>query len=146
MQADRVVALHLKPESGGIAPVDALNAVAGKGFVGDKCFGRRHRQVLFISSTHLEELGFDPGQLREQVTVTLPTLQSLPVGTIVAVGDVEFEIEQDCEPCSRMAQMMGEEPEAFIARSSFKRGMLMKVRTSGTIRIGDEVKILGASA
>lgn len=118
-----------------------LEAVAGKGLIGDKCFGRRHRQVLLISSVHLDELGFKPGELREQITVELPELQQLPIGTIVEVGDVEFEIEQDCEPCSRMAGMLGETPEAFIARSSFKRGMLVKVKKGGTIKIGDAVRV-----
>lgn len=144
MDSFSVVALHLKPESGGVLPVQELEAVAGKGFVGDKCFGRRHRQVLFITTTHLNELGYAPGELREQVTVDLPELQQLPVGTIVAVGDVEFEIEQDCTPCSRMAEMLGETPEEFVARSTRKRGMLAKVRKGGTIHIGDHVKVAEA--
>jgi len=137
----RVVALHLKPEAGGLQPVPQVEAVAGSGLVGDKCYGRRHRQVLLMSTFHLNELGFKPGELREQITIELPELQKLPIGTIVEVGTVEFEIEQDCEPCSRMAGMLGETPEEFIARSSYKRGMLAKVKKSGTIKIGDAVRV-----
>jgi len=141
VEAYRVVALHLKPESGGVLPVSQLEAVAGRGLVGDKCFGRRHRQVLLVSTANLKELGLRPGELREQVTVELPELQKLPIGTIVEVGDVEFEIEQDCTPCSKMAAMLGEAPEEFIARSSLKRGMMVKVKKSGTIKVGDFVRV-----
>jgi len=142
----RVVALHLKPSSGGLSPASQLELVAGKGIVGDKCYGRRHRQVLLVSTSNLNELGLAPGELREQVTVELPELQQLPVGTIVAVGDVELEIEQDCTPCSRMAERLGETPEEFIARSSRKRGMLVKVRKGGLVLVGDLVRVVEGCA
>jgi MOSC domain-containing protein YiiM len=138
-----VVALHLKPAEGSLEAVDCLEAVGGKGFLGDRCFGKRHRQALLVSTRWLDEFGYQPGTLREQITVDLPELQDLAPGTRLQVGDVEIEIEQDCTPCAKMAARLGEQPENFKAKTSLKRGMLAKVRTDGRIKVGDEVRLLG---
>jgi MOSC domain-containing protein YiiM len=136
-----VVALHLKPATGVLEPVDCLEAVGGKGFVGDRCFGKRTRQVLLVSTRWLDEFGYEPGTLREQITVDLPNLQELPAGTRLFAGPVEIEIEEDCTPCTKMAQRLGEDPENFKAKTSLKRGMLAKVITDGRIKVGDEVRL-----
>lgn len=138
MSSGRIIALHRKVDRG-VEPVQELSAVAGHGFVGDKCYGRPTRQVLFVGTDHLEAFGYSPGDLREQVTVELPGLQSLPDGAVLAVGDATFEIVGDCAPCSKMAVYMGEEPDSFIAKTAGKRGMLAKVRSGGTIRVGDSI-------
>ncbi|MBV6458523.1 MAG: hypothetical protein HONBIEJF_01653 [Fimbriimonadaceae bacterium] len=138
MSSGRVVALHRKVD-GGVEPAEELSAVASRGFIGDKCYGRPTRQVLFVAVDHLEALGYRPGDLREQVTVDLPGLQTLSEGAVLSIGDTRFEIVGDCAPCSKMAGYMGEEPQSFIAKTTRKRGMLAKVLNDGTIRVGDTV-------
>lgn len=142
MEPGRVVALHLKPQSGGVEPVDELTAVEGQGFEGDKCTGRRIRQALLLSTASLDEFGYVPGQLREQVTVHLPGLQTLQAGAMVRAGNVVFRIEGDCAPCGNMARYLGEEPELFQKKMAGKRGMLASIASGGSIRIGDEVRVL----
>jgi MOSC domain-containing protein YiiM len=137
-----VVALHLNPAVGALEAVECLDAVGGKGFLGDRCFGKRHRQALLVSTRWLDEFGYQPGTLREQITIDMPELQDLPVGTRLQVGDVELMIEQDCEPCTKMATRLGEDPANFKAKTSLKRGMLAKVKTDGRIKVGDEVQII----
>jgi MOSC domain-containing protein YiiM len=139
----RVIALHRKLPEGGVEAVDFLEAVGGRGFVGDRTFGKRTRQALLISTESLDELGFAPGELREQVAVDLPGLQAVTPGTRVRAGEVEFQIEQDCAPCTHMAAVLGEDPENFKRRASFKRGMLALVLTDGVVRVGDEVSVVG---
>ena len=51
-------------------------------------------------------------------------------------------IEQDCEPCTKMATRLGEDPANFKAKTSLKRGMLAKVKTDGRIKVGDEVRVI----
>jgi len=142
METGRVVALHLKPESGGVTPVQELMAVDREGFEGDKCRGRRIRQALLLSTASLDEFGYVPGQLREQVTVDLPGLQLLAEGAMVQAGNVVFRIEGDCAPCGNMARYLGEEPEAFQSKMARKRGMLASIAQGGRIQIGDEVRVL----
>lgn len=136
------MALHLKPARGVLEPVESLEAVRGKGFVGDYSFGRARRQALLISTYELDAFGYSPGTLRENVTIDVPGLQDLPVGTRLLVGEVEIEIEQDCEPCGGMARRLGEDRREFMDKTRRRRGMLCKVRGSGTIRVGDRVQVL----
>jgi MOSC domain-containing protein YiiM len=142
MQMGRVLALHLKPSSGGVQPVEELTAVEDVGFEGDKCAGRKTRQALLISSQSLEEFGYAPGQLREQITVELPNLQMLAKGAMVQAGNVVFRIEGDCAPCGNMARYLGEDPAQFQEKMAGKRGMLATIAKGGRLRIGDEVSVL----
>ena len=143
MESWKVVALHLKPGPDALEPAGCLEAVGGKGFLGDRTFGRRTRQALLVSTRWLNEFGYEPGTLREQITVDMPDLQDLPIGARLQAGDVELEIEEDCTPCTKLAERLGEDPANFKRRLSLKRGMLAKVLTDGRIRVGDEVRVLG---
>ncbi|AIE84129.1 MOSC domain-containing protein [Fimbriimonas ginsengisoli] len=138
-----VVALYRKPARGVMEVADSLEAVGGKGFVGDYSFGKRRRQALLLSTVELNAFGYRSGELRENITLDIPGLQSLPIGTVITVGEVEFEIEQDCAPCGGMARRLGEDRQEFVAKMAGNRGMLCKVRSSGTIRVGDVVKVRG---
>lgn len=139
----KVVALHKADAVQGLKPVDHLEVEAGEGFVGDRHYGRRQRQSLFVSTESLSQLGLKPGDLIEQVTVEMPGLQQMKPGARFEVGSVLFEIEQECEPCSGMAKRLGEDPEEFKARAAFKRGMFAKALSNGTIRVGDSVSRFG---
>lgn len=143
MQAGRVVALHLKSAPGQLQPVTELVAVAGKGFEGDRCFGQAHRQALFVALDEVAAFGYQPGDLREQLTVELDGLQTLPSGTKLRVGEVQFEIEGDCAPCHGLAKRLGEDPTTFVEKTKGHRGMLAHVITEGRVRVGDEVTVLG---
>lgn len=137
-----VVALFLNPEPHQVVPVTRLEAHANHGIVGDTHYGKRTRQALLIGLAELEELGIEPGALREQITVQFPELQSLPKDTTLRVGSAEFTIEGPCEPCSSMAARLGEDSEIFKARTRGRRGMLARVSTSGVIEVGSEVSVV----
>lgn len=143
MQSGRVVALHLKSAPGQLQPVTELVAVAGKGFEGDRCFGQAFRQALFVAVDEVQAFGYQAGDLREQLTVELDGLQSLPSGTKLRAGEVDFEIEGDCAPCHGMAKRLGENPAEFVERTKGHRGMLAHVISEGKVRVGDEVTVLG---
>jgi hypothetical protein len=137
-----VVHLQLKPMKGMVKPVEALQSQGGKGFVGDYSFGKRRRQASICAVQELDDLGYAPGLLRENLTVDLPGLQELPKGTRIVAGEVEFAIESDMAPCGGMARRLGEPVADFVRKTTRRRGMLLKVVTSGTIRVGDPVYIL----
>lgn len=141
--AGKVLALHYKPRKGEYLEAHELSLVADKGIVGDRYFGNGSRQVLLHASDVLSELGYDSGDLREQITVDLPGLHALEPGTRLRIGSVEAEIEQHCAPCAGMGQKLGEDPEEFKERTDRRRGMFVFIRSDGVVRVGDEVAIVG---
>ncbi len=136
-----VLSLQLKPRHGELLAVEELEAIAGQGIVGDYSFSKSARQVSMVSQSELRQFGYAPGQLRENVTVDFEGLQSLAIGSVLKIGEVELEIESDCAPCASMARMLFEDPQEFVMKMKGKRGMLAKVRRSGTIRVGDVVDL-----
>ncbi len=137
-----MVHLQLKPVKGTCEKVDALVAEGGSGFVGDYSLGKRRRQASACAVQELDDLGYKPGVLRENLTLDFPGLQDLEKGTRLLVGEVELEIESDMAPCGGMARRLGENVGDFVRKTSRRRGMLLKVVSSGTIRVGDPVYLL----
>lgn len=124
------------------APRQSVCVEAGSGLSGDRYEARKSRQILFVSTGELGELGLVPGQLKEQITVSLQGLQSLAAGTKVQVGAVTFEVEQDCAPCSHMAVELGRDPHEFREQAKGKRGMFCRSLTSGEIHVGDPIQVV----
>jgi MOSC domain-containing protein YiiM len=142
----RVVSLQLKRTHwGALEPVEAVEATQ-VGLEGDRHAGRRggKRQVLLAESGDLREVGVEPGELREQVTVDLPGLMSLGEGTRLRIGDALLELTGPCEPCTHIGEHVGvEDRDAFRRSLLGRRGMLARVVGEGAIRLGDPVEIDG---
>lgn len=128
---------------------DRLQLVAGQGVVGSPHFDdleHPNRQVLLVDVSELDSLGLRPGVLREQITVDLPGLQGIAVGSTLDIGDASVEITGDCAPCRTMAGYLGEDGGQFVARAMGKRGMLGKVIRTGTVTPDDTVTLRGEPA
>src|SRR5205809_7622588 len=91
----RVIGLHLliehqqRPE-----PVRRARALVDLGLVGDvhgKKKGGSHRQVLIVDRATLEALSLQPGDLREQITVEFPSMDTLPARTVLSGGGATCE-------------------------------------------------------
>ncbi|MER3413696.1 MAG: hypothetical protein C4341_05570 [Armatimonadota bacterium] len=140
-----VVQVLLKRQKGeGTVPVDALELVQEKGILGDLHFdegGKSRGQLLLLDVNGVAEERWQPGTLREQIAVDFPSLQSLEPGTLLRVGGAVVEITMDCTPCLTMASYVGEDGKAFVKRMIGRRGMLARVKESGTVRPGDPVEV-----
>ncbi|MGI8922841.1 MAG: MOSC domain-containing protein [Fimbriimonadales bacterium] len=100
------------------------------------------RQVLLLDRSNLEAFGYEPGMLREQILVDLPSLQSLVPGTKMKVGTAELEVTSDCAPCRTMAGYVEEEGPSFVNKMMGRRGMLAKVIQDGSVSSGDAVEVI----
>lgn len=116
---------------------ERISLIAGQGIEGDLYFGTDDRQVLLLDKGTLEEFGYSPGQLREQILLDLPGLQAIPVGSVLRIGAARVEITMDCTPCLHMAKCLGEDGQEFVGKMMGRRGMLCKVVSSGTVWPGD---------
>jgi MOSC domain-containing protein YiiM len=96
------------------------------------------RQVLFASADHLLAVGVEPGAIRENLTIDGDDVQRWEIGRRVGIGDAEFEISMVCDPCERMDQLR----PGLRQELQDRRGMLARVVKTGTVAVGDEVRLL----
>ena len=141
----RVAAIHLAPGTRlPTRPVDSVEAEAGKGLVGDRYHGSRHRQVTVQSRTALDKAGeqlgygFDSGATRRNITVEAGDIPTTP-GARLRIGEVELEVVRVAAPCRLMEEAVG--PGATAALRG-RAGSACRVLTSGSIRVGDPVELL----
>lgn len=140
-----MASIHLAPGTRlPTRPVDAVEAEAGKGLVGDRYHGSRHRQVTIQSRTALDraadQLGytFESGATRRNITVDAGDIPTTP-GARLRIGEVELEVVRVAAPCRLMEEAVG--PGATAALRG-RAGSACRVLTSGTIRVGDPVELL----
>src|SRR2546427_12118667 len=106
----RVIGLQILVEHRGQAePVRRAKALVDLGLEGDvhgkKKAGSR-RQGLIVDRATLEALGLRPGDLREQITVEFPALETLPSGTLLRVREATCELTRPCEPSTLIRQAL----------------------------------------
>ncbi len=123
--------------------VDAVDAEAGKGLIGDRYHGTRHRHVTIQSQESLDaaadELG-DPinaGLTRRNLTVDAGVIPTAP-GTRLRVGEVELEVVRVSAPCRLLDDGIGAGAAAALRG---RAGSVLRVLRSGRIQLGDDVAI-----
>ncbi len=133
------------------AAVSQVHALVDHGLDGD-VHGKKNagsgRQILIVDRSALQALGLRPGDLREQITVDFPPLETLPSGTLLRIGQATCELTGPCEPCTHIGKMLGvPDAEKFQATLDGRRGQLARITAvdrDGTIRLGDPVAVIGA--
>lgn len=142
-----VVAIHIAPAARlPMRQISEVEAEAGKGLVGDRYHGTRHRHLTLQSAADLdeaaEELGLpiSPADTRRNVTVSGGRIPAEP-GTRLAVGEVTLEVVRVAAPCKLLDDGIGPGARAALRR---RAGSVCRVLSSGPIRVGDAVD-LGSS-
>ena len=125
-------------KSGRSVAHERLKAIAGQGMEGCAHANPPRREVLFVSLEHLDSVGVQPGDIRENLTVAGADVQQWPIGQRVRAGEAVFEITMVCDPCQRMDDLR----QGLRAELDDKRGMLARVVESGAVAVGDAVELL----
>lgn len=123
--------------------VDAAEAVAGKGLVGDRYIsGSGKRGITLIQAEHLPVIAALSGRdavlpflLRRNVVVEGLPLIALK-GRRFRIGDALCEGTAPCEPCSKMETVLG--PGGYNAMRGHG-GLCARILEGGTLRLGDAV-------
>ena len=143
MQSGTVVNLHIARVKGTPSdPVDTARAVSAEGLEGDRSRNPRNlRQVLVMDQETLAHYGLQPGQIKENITVTGLDLSGAQQGHVFFIGPadspVTLEVTGDCEPCQKMdALIPGLQKEIFG-----RRGILTVVLQGGEINVGDPIRL-----
>ena len=128
--------------------VDAVEAVAGAGLVGDRYGGGSgKRGVTLIQAEHLPAIAtlaghasVAPATLRRNLVVSGIVLAALK-GNRFRIGEVLLEGTDSCDPCSRMEAALGE--GGYNAMRGMG-GLCARILEGGTLRLGDRVEWVAA--
>jgi MOSC domain-containing protein YiiM len=137
-----VVAIHIAPGSRlPVRSVDSVVAEAGKGLVGDRYHGTKHRHVSIQSATSLEEAAdrygapIAPAGTRRNLTISHGEVPRTP-GERLRVGEALLEVVRVAAPCKLLDDTLGRgAQEALRGRG----GSIFRVLEGGEIRVGDAV-------
>jgi MOSC domain-containing protein YiiM len=149
-RAGRVDWIGLRPaKAAPMAEVDRVEAVAGRGLVGDRyAGGSGKRGITLIQSEHLPAIAalsgheaVAPSLLRRNLVVAGLPLVALK-GRRFRIGTAVFEGTGDCDPCSQMEAALG--PGGYNAMRGHG-GLCARIVESGRFAIGDAVEPLGAA-
>lgn len=121
--------------------VDAAEAVAGKGLLGDRyASASGKRGITLIQAEHLPAIaalaGLEavvPATLRRNLVVSGLPLVALK-GRRFRIGEAVFEGTGDCDPCSRMEAALG--PGGYNAMRGHG-GLCARIVGGGRIAVGD---------
>lgn len=139
-----VAAIHIAPATRlPMRAVDAVEAEAGRGLVGDRYHGTKHRHVTVQSGEALAEAAtahgapIDAADTRRNITVSAGIVPSTP-GHRFTVGEVEVEVVRIAAPCKLLDDVIGPGAKDALRR---RAGSVCRILTSGTIRVGDSVDL-----
>ncbi len=127
--------------------VDAVEVEAGKGILGDRYHGTKHRHVTLQSADALAEApelyGSDvPAHLtRRNITISDGVVPRDP-GTRIRIGDVLLEVVRVAAPCKLLDDTIGRGAQEALRR---RGGSVFRVLEGGHVAIGDEVDLTPAT-
>jgi MOSC domain-containing protein YiiM len=116
---------------------------AGKGIVGDRYHGTKHRHVTVQSAESLAEAtaayGAEvPAELtRRNLTVDAGLVPHEP-GARINVGPVVLEVVRVAAPCKLLDDTIGRGAQEALRR---RAGSVCRVLVGGTIHVGDDVAL-----
>jgi MOSC domain-containing protein YiiM len=138
----RVTEIHLAP--GRRIPtraVPTVEAEAGRGLVGDRYHGAKHRHVTVQARDELDlaaaDLGAEvaSGATRRNITVDHGPLPTRP-GERLRIGPVLLEVVRVAAPCRLLDDSVGPGAAAALRR---RAGTVFRILESGPISVGDLV-------
>lgn len=143
-RASRIVGIAVAPERHApMREVEKIDIEAGRGIVGDRYHGSRHRHVTVQSLDDVLAAQRDLGRgfllsaTRRNVTVDGP-VPTQP-GVRVLVGEVLLEVVRIAAPCRIMEDTLGPGGRVALRR---RGGTAFRALTGGVVGVGDGYRVL----
>lgn len=140
----KITSINISPKKGTFKqPVDRAELRVDHGIVGDAHAGNWHRQISLLAQESIDKmtaLGLDdltPGKFAENITTEGIILYTLPVGTILRLGNCRVEVTQIGKECHQHCEIYKKVGQCIMPRE----GIFVRVLTPGMISAGDAVEI-----
>jgi len=142
----KIVSINISDKKGvRKKPVDSVLTKENYGIETDAHASEKwHRQISLLAIESIEKmqamgLKVGPGDFAENITTQGIDLPVLPIGTKMTIGrDVEVEVSQIGKVCHTRCAIYHQAGDCVMP----KEGIFVKVLKGGTIKKGDEIKIL----
>ena len=115
-----------------------------RGFADDAHAGDWHRQVSLLAQESIDDMrakGLDvgPGDFAENITTQGIDVMTLPVGSILHVGDdVVLEVSQIGKVCHTKCAIYYQAGDCVMPRE----GIFVVVRQPGDVAVGDKIEVV----
>ena len=124
-------------------PVTQIQVKSNHGILGDAHAGNWHRQISLLGNESVDKVrhilpDIQPGAFAENILTEGITLYTLPVGTLLRVGETELEVTQIGKECHQGCAIRKLTGDCVMPRE----GIFVIVRKEGTIRPGDVIEVI----
>lgn len=139
----KVISVNISEKKGTVkSPVPQIELKKKHGIVGDAHAGNWHRQVSLLAVESLEKMkekipSLKPGDFAENIMTEGISLHTLPIGTLLSIGECELEVTQIGKECHKGCEIRNITGECIMPTE----GIFAIVRKEGTIYPGDEIRI-----
>lgn len=123
-------------------PVDSIKIKKDWGIEGDAHAANWHRQISLLANESVDKVrhvlpDIQPGAFAENILTEGITLYTLPVGTLLKIGETEMEVTQIGKECHQGCAIRKLTGDCVMPRE----GIFCKVITEGEIKPGDSIEV-----
>ena len=141
----QVVAVNISQKKGTLKhPVDEVHLKKEHGIQGDAHAGNWHRQVSLLAQESVDKMtargakNLTPGIFAENITTQGIQLHTLPIGTKLSINSALLEVTQIGKECHEHCQVFQQVGMCIMPIE----GIFTRVLEEGTIKPGDEIRII----
>lgn len=140
----KVISVNISEKKGTIkSPVPQIEFKKNHGIVGDAHAGNWHRQVSLLAVESLEKMkqkipSLKPGDFAENIMTEGISLHTLPIGTLLIIGECELEVTQIGKECHKGCEIRNVTGECIMPTE----GIFAIVRKEGFIYPEDNIRII----
>lgn len=139
----KVISVNISEKKGTIkTPVPIITLKKNHGIIGDAHAGNWHRQVSLLAIESLNKMkekipSLKPGDFAENIMTEGITLHTLPIGTILEIGECELEATQIGKECHKGCEIRNLTGECIMPTE----GIFAIVKKEGEIFPEDKIRI-----
>ncbi len=140
----KVISVNISEKKGTIkSPVPQIELKKNHGIVGDAHAGNWHRQVSLLAIESLNKMkekipSLKPGDFAENIMTEGISLHTLPIGTLLSIGECELEVTQIGKECHKGCEIRNITGECIMPTE----GIFTIVKKEGFIYPEDNIRIV----